>query len=435
MKPIRIEAIGIWLWAAVFLLCLHPIFSSTMIQHQSLVTPFVLIAAAVLVMLLLAYKHESPPFTMGALTLAGICIMANVTSLPLLQYTSEYPVKEVAVYARSIALDSLLSLLFLPAAAWIVLMIIDHLSQKHPRLLLYICSGLSFVIGIITLLFSSSDSNTAVVCGVVIGLPMIVLFILTVSIALHEYSWQKWIGYAAVGWMMVSLMVRGETGIPILIYLTSCLYYFIFYPYPKKAWLMAVLISLPVCGIAALYICYKFQLTLPFDFATDMLRKAEDRFFSKEMTSHIIAAARSIADGRIFGNFRYTVYVPEASSDMVISTMIHYLGFAFLLCLGASVIYFGYTGCRHYLAGGNNSISHTTGKLAMLFTISALLYNILMVTGYVPILGVQPTFTGASHLCFLISGLLLGFMSFQKNGCSVWILKLKQHQKGENYAK
>lgn len=399
-------ALGLLL--AVSFLCLHPMLQSSMLHHAAIVSMILLVCLGGLCMVLLAFRFGRDLFSLAAVTLASICMIANSTVLSLLQYGCEYPVETVADAAQRIAIDSLLAAFVFPLLAWGILSGAEAFYAAHPTGLLCTVCGTGFLLSAVVLVFGDADADTAVVKGVLIGLPVMLLTLLTLSLFLLEQRRLRWLCFAAIGCMLVSIFVRKETGIPILIYLTGWVYYMLFYPYRKKWRWMLILTMLPVLACLGLYLCIRFSITFPLGFLNALLEKANRLFDTMEQA---LAASESMADGGWFGNFRYTVYLPEGSSDMILATMMHFLGLAFLPCLGIGMVFYGVTGAKRYLTG-TMSIGQLTAKLSMLLTLVVLVYNLLMVTGYVPILGMQPLFTGDSHMIFFTSGCMLGFATW-----------------------
>ncbi len=240
-------------WFLTLLLTLHPIFTSTLYIHSEYMLCFAAVASVWAVMMGVLYKIGCPSSALFASSLMGILSMGSVTAIPLLQYTSDSSVEDVIASANHIALMSSCVALVIPAI-WAILGFAEKMRKQNSAWIPMMSSGLCFLLGGATFLFSDTSSGTAIVFGIMITLPTLIASLASTSCFLNaESRLQRFLCLSSMIFAMLSLVIRNETGVPILWYVTCCVYYMFFHPGRKNKLLILALIFTPVLGFITLW--------------------------------------------------------------------------------------------------------------------------------------------------------------------------------------
>ena len=121
---------------------------------------------------------------------------------------------------------------------------------------------------------------------------------------------------------------------------------------------------------------------------------------------------------------RKVIYVPEASSDFFLATILHYSGLIFLVLLLAVAIPLFYFGVKYY-TNKKHDLYTDLGSISMAVVYTMVFYNILMCCSYLPVLGSQLPFTGVSITYSILSSFLLGAITYSNETVRGFIDRLK----------
>ena len=129
------------------------------------------------------------------------------------------------------------------------------------------------------------------------------------------------------------------------------------------------------------------------------------------MTYQIESGLKSLTKAGLFGSYRAS-HIPEWQTDMILVSDSHYLGWVFLFLMLLVTLLFVIFSSRE-LMNASSELHNYFRSMALCFVGVTMLYNLLAITGILPILGVQPFFTSSISLSYLgASGILLGFLTY-----------------------
>lgn len=413
-----------------FIISLRPMIMSTYASSNSNSVLFYLgtfLPMAVLFLFASRYIEHTLP-SLGC-TLATILTLGNASAMPLLRYTSAYEVDNVLAYSKTLCMNSLITVLLVPVV-WCFIRLCKgvHAESKNHKWLCGIYLGISGILALVIILLTDKTSGTTIIRlpGVTLqaALPVMIFSVLGLSLSWHiQKRGMRIAALLAIGAINAVLFLRGESGIPLIILLSFCLWYYLLQPtrYPLISVFLPIVLG---CGATGVIVIHMLASVLP---STGLLHtlstKIEGRIFS-DSVDQVERALRSIRTGGFWGANGYNINVPEASSDFCLATILHYSGLIFLILMLAAAIpmfYFGtkyYTNKKHDLCTDLGSIS-----IAVVFTM--VFYNILMCCSYLPVLGSQLPFTGVSITYSILSAFLLGSITYSNETVCGFIDKLK----------
>ena len=396
-----------------FLFAVKPMLTSTYAAYPESMVYF--LTGAVIPMMLLtviAFKYTESTYSMHTVTLATVLTIGNAAALPLLQYTSSLDEKAIGI-AKEISSNTIRMVIMIPVT-WLIAAGLCWLG-KQTALRQRIAAGAALLASLVytALLFLIADpsSNTAVLLvgshRIQAAIPALMLSILQLCL-MTRIPGKLWRAMIAAGITLVNagLILKGETGIPLILFASAAVWYYLLQPFKRK-WLTFGIPLLSAAGCASVWILHRTHDSLPdVDWLRDMAGKIETRIF-EDYVYQIDTAAYSLQTGGWFGAAGYNICLPEASSDMAVITILHYCGLLFLLVILAAAVpafYFGTMQITRSGVKGVNALSSIC--LSVLFV--SFFYNLLMCFGLVPVLGSQVAFTGFSAVFAAFSGLLLG---------------------------
>ncbi|MBQ8012085.1 MAG: FtsW/RodA/SpoVE family cell cycle protein [Oscillospiraceae bacterium] len=394
---------------ASLILCIRPTITSTYAQHEGPLTAFLGTSLLLLVLTMLRCRKLNCTYAHFGMTTAALLMTGTASSLPLLYYTSAYDTAMIEQYAKEITISIGVSLLCI-FLTWALIPFLEHLLQSFPKLCSFVFSEAMFLLAAVILACSDASANTTIVFGVQIALPAMAMLVIGTAAAFRMESGvgkcMTALGCAACAG---ALIIRNETGIPLLFYAALLIWYALFCK-KKHRILNIALPVLPMAGFGVLYLWHCISAYLPQVLQSNFLSQLSHKIVGRLLTQEVEQSAnalKSIQHGGWFGSSTYDVYVSEASSDFALSTILHYCGGAFLILLLTAALPFFWMGASHHCRT-RNRFSDMLSSLSFVVFAVMLFYNLLMVLGIFPILGVQAPFTGSSVLCSALSGFLLG---------------------------
>lgn len=428
MKHKTVTVYAFILCCAALLLAIHPMLTSTYASVPLSMVYFCVTVVPMFLMLIVASKYAETSFTLHVLTLCSVLSIGNAAALPLLQYTSGFD--HAADYARSISENQAITIFMIPIA-WCAVMLLIW-SRKQGQLIQNIINaaavGLSFVYSMLIVLLTDGSSNTTLIrigsLSFQAAIPALII-----SIVLHCLMMQSngklWIGvlFGSIAVVNASLVIRGETGIPLIFFSASVFYYYLLQPHREK-WLN---VGIPVvAGLGTVVVMVLHWMRDSFPVGTllySLSNKIETRIFA-ESVDQLKAATRSLQFGGWFGSEGYNVYLMEGSSDLAMVSILHYCGAAFLFVVFAAALPTFFTGAV-YITHRKMSSDNTICGISFSVFFVMFWYNLAMDLGLVPILGSQIPFTGASIMYAVLSGFLLGTVCYPHKAVKAVILHLK----------
>lgn len=410
------------------ILAIHPMVTST---YASLSESLIYFGASIIPMLLLltlASKYVESQFSIHAISLATILTIGNAAALPLLQYTSAFD--HAVEYAKEISMNSAVTVLTLPVTWAIVSALIWILRQSSliQRISVGVLTGISVVYSLMIFLLTDRSSNTTIIqlghFKLQAAVPVLILSIIILCLLL-QITGKLWGGIliGSIILMNGTLVICGETGIPLIFFAGSVIYYYLLQPHRIKL-LNIGIPALSGIGCTGVYILHNLhdrlkEGTLLYSLAD----KIETRIFT-DSVDQVNAAIRSLQSGGWFGSAGYDVYLMEGSSDLSVISILHYCGLSFLLVIFAAAIPMFYTGAVHITHHKMRS-DHVLNGICLSVFFVMIWYNLLMGIGLVPILGSQMPFTGASVTYSFLSGFLLGSICYPRRTIKTVISRMK----------
>ena len=220
-----------------------------------------------------------------------------------------------------------------------------------------------------------------------------------------------------------TLVICGETGIPLIFLAGSVIYYYLLQPHRIKLLNIGIPVLSGVGGIGVFIMHNLHDSLKEGSLLYSLSDKIETRIFA-ESVDQVNAAIRSLQSGGWFGSAGYNVYLMEGSSDLSVISILHYCGLSFLLVIFAAAIPMFYTGAVHITHHKMRS-DHVLNGICLSMFIIMFSYNLLMGIGLAPILGSQMPFTGASETYSVLSGFLLGSICYPRKVVKAIISRMK----------
>lgn len=317
--------------------------------------------------------------------------------------------ENTSLYAEMLAdrieIFAFIAILTVPVL-WIVLKVIEKLKEKQwiPTVLCFlVCMGLSAV----TFLFSDAESNTSTIAGVQPAIVMMFLLIYCFAAFLSREvnTVQKVVYILCFAAMMALLLYKHETGVPILCYIGCLLMYICLFPIPSFKFLATFLIA-PIVAMSALMIMFP-------SLRNDTIEKIMTRIFSEN--AHSSLAIENLRYAGLFGSYTFDCSLPQGTSDFSINVSLHFFGFLWGIAFLIAFI----TGCRKKVIelskSGDFGLLTNIRNLCFIVFCIIIGYNLLVNLGIAPVIGVQALFSGNSFSISVLSGLLFGGMTYEKN--------------------
>lgn len=386
-----------------------------------------------LVALVAIAKYVDKPLSMFAMSQALVITLGNASAMPLLRYTSAYEIDNVVNYSKEICANSLLSF-FTAVAVFAVLAAEKWLHEsiiKFSKLILIGYSAMSLIIGAATLLFVHDASGTTIINIVgfsfQVAIPIMIISIIGIALAWNMNN--KVVYISGVVLMNLCLVIRGETGIPLILFGSFCVWYTFIQPFHHK-FLSRSLAAICILGVGIIVLIHFLYSYLPDNSLFQSLAtKIEGRIFTSSV-DQVENARYSIARGGIWGSQSYNIHLSQGSSDFSMATILHYNGFIYLIAILAIAIPFFYSGFKAYTKS-KSSIAISLGDLSHICMFVMMFYNVFMCLGLTPVLGSQIPFTGVSVMYALLSGFLLGAIVYDNETADQIINRING---GLNYA-
>lgn len=221
------------------ILAIHPMVTST---YASLSESLIYFGASIIPMLLLltlASKYVESQFSIHAISLATILTIGNAAALPLLQYTSAFD--HAVEYAKEISMNSAVTVLTLPVTWAIVSALIWILRQSSliQRISVGVLTGISVVYSLMIFLLTDRSSNTTIIQlgshKLQAAVPVLILSTIFLCLLL-QIKGKLWSGMliGSIILMNGTLVICGETGIPLIFLAGSVIYYYLLQPHRIK---------------------------------------------------------------------------------------------------------------------------------------------------------------------------------------------------------
>lgn len=410
---------------------LHPMISSTYSSIENGLFFYFAAAVPFIVTLVAATKYVDKPLPIFAILLALVLTLGNASAMPLLRYTSAYEIDNVVNYSKEICVNSLLS--FITASVVFVMLTIERWLHeaiiKFSKLILIGYSAVSLIISAATLLFVHDASGTTIINIVgfsfQVAIPIMIISIIGIALAWNmDNAVMKVIYISGVVLMNLSLVIRGETGIPLILFVSFCIWYTFIQPFRHKL-LSRILVAICILGVGIIVLIHFLYSYLPDNSLFQSLAtKIEGRIFTSSV-DQVENARYSIGRGGIWGSQGYNIHLSQGSSDFSMATILHYNGFVYLIVILAIAIPFFCSGFRAYTKRKSN-IGVSLGGLSHICMFVMMYYNIFMCLGSTPVLGSQIPFTGVSVMYALLSGFLLGAIVYDNEIADQIINKIKE---------
>lgn len=358
---------------------------------------FVLFYAFILLMWLFTQSESGVYLT----TSASVLMLGN-WSQPLLNFGCDMD-DEAADVVHRIELFSTFVIVSV-IAVWCVLSFLEIL---HHRQLIEtiissaVCMGLCGII----FLFSDKNSNTSTISNIqpAIFICFLILYCFAGFLNIKDNNIKRFIHLICFGAMMMILIYKHEGGIPLICYISCLIMYMFLYPISKIRFLLFYIIT-PIALLTIL-------LTLDHGLLTDTIGKFNSRFSENDQSYQAI---QNLKFSGLFGSFSYDYYLPAASTDFSLNTSIHYWGFLW----GVIFVLIFIKGAlqKAYELSSPHGFDLSVNLTSLSFTAFCIIigYNLLVSLGIVPIVGVQALFCGKSLSIAILSGLLLGGITYDK---------------------
>ena len=182
--------------------------------------------------------------------------------------------------------------------------------------------------------------------------------------------------------------------------------YMLLYPIPKLRLFLSFIV-VPAVAVAAL------MIVVP-GLGADTLQKLEERT-NLENTYQTILAKQNLKHAGLFGSYTFDCSLSEASTDFSINTSIHFFGILWAVIFLVTFL----IGCYKKIneLSENNGYGLIVNLKSLSFVTFCLIigYNLLVNLGIAPVVGVQAIFCGRSLSIAILSGLLFGAVTYQKN--------------------
>ncbi len=457
-KKHRVLLTGLSITVCVGILVLRILLASSYLSQEDVFIPFAFVFLAWLTAVVAMWQISKGQTYATILTASGAVLSAaNAVVIPLLNYTSlddSDPEGLVLGLARRVSSISIGALLLIPLT-WLGMYVLEwwyNTEHFHPHtgdepewikqrqqrqrririspqnlLCIAVILVCTLIAGVV-LLFSSGGTTN--VFGVQLGAVLILLCIMTTALWLtDEQKIRKILYFLITCAMLCVIVIQHETGLPIFFYLAFALFYFTLHPLPNHLIQRGILI-VPAAGICGIMVYHFFHPALPtIPFLTSLLDKIETRIFNSKTVEQTASMLWNLKTGGFWGSPQYDVYVSEASTDFILGTAGHYFGIVFILIIAALFFIIAYSGASHFTSFPYRNISSCISKLGHSMLIVNIGYNLLMVCGCSPVLGVQCVLLGRSiTMTAVFSGILMGMALYPRER----MIQLFQKLKGVN---
>ena len=327
-------------------------------------------------------------------------------------------------------MNSAVTVLTLPVTWAIVSALIWILRQSSliQRISVGVLTGISVVYSLMIFLLTDRSSNTTIIQlgshKLQAAVPVLILSTIFLCLLL-QIKGKLWSGMliGSIILMNGTLVICGETGIPLIFLAGSVIYYYLLQPHRIKLLNIGIPVLSGVGGIGVFIMHNLHDSLKEGSLLYSLSDKIETRIFA-ESVDQVNAAIRSLQSGGWFGSAGYNVYLMEGSSDLSVISILHYCGLSFLLVIFAAAIPMFYTGAVHITHHKMRS-DHVLNGICLSMFIIMFSYNLLMGIGLAPILGSQMPFTGASETYSVLSGFLLGSICYPRKVVKAIISRMK----------
>ena len=220
-------------------------------------------------------------------------------------------------------------MLLLAAVTWVGISLLERWQEEGKQLPLLLLWAADIVSCLMAMFLSRG--NTASVFGILIGLPMAILAILTMCTGFQADGARKIVSVVLCALICLTLVVKHETGIPALLYAAFFVWYTLFYPRRNrhKKWIALLLAAVPAGGIGILWLANSLFEKSGISFLADLAGKFSIR---AGMTYQIESGLKSLTKAGLFGSYRAS-HLPEWQTDMILVSDTHYLGWGFLFLM------------------------------------------------------------------------------------------------------
>lgn len=343
-----------------------------------------------------------------AATFAGMLLLSSSTVLPMLYYTSSFAISEVYNVCLDAFKAAILTIITAAVFALVIAAVTKLKTNKKYSEWLNIIVPLLTLLCCVPILLADTSSNTTTLFGVQISLIIGSFLILSMGWAFSTDNkasfWLTLIGIAAVLFCMI---IKKETGIPIIFFLSFCAFY-VFGNFKKNKLITVSIIAVPVLAVLVLLLSPIINKYFNFEFLKNIVNLITTRIFNGE-PEQIKASLLSISQGGLRGSPLY-VYLSEGSSDFIFTQMLHFLGAKFLIPFISSLLPLAYFGYSKFSA--KQAFPSETGWFALCLLLTVCIFNLSMCLGTVPVVGVQMAFSGFSKSISIFSGGILGCLVY-----------------------
>lgn len=417
------------------LLSIHPMFSSTYSGVENSMYYYLATIVPWIVGFIATVKYIKKISQVYALTFVAILTIGNASAMPLLQYTSSRPseVEVVIAYSKALCLNNFLcvAVALICFSSLVASKYLYTKIEKKLKFVFYTYIFISIFVSLAILLLTKKASDASNTTIIKIGslsfqaaIPVMIFSIIGVALSWKDKSVVKKSLYlGSVGILNLILILRGETGIPFILFIGFSVWYLFCQPFHYK-YLSCLIFGLSGIGVSSTFILHAIRSYISNGtFLYSISEKIEGRIFSSSV-DQVSDAQYSIATGGIWGGNGYNIYVSEGSSDFSIATICHYNGFAYiilLLCIAVPLFISTFKDIMNSKPGFGVSLKGMS--LSCLFVM--LFYNFLMCFDILPVLGSQIPFTGVTMMYTLLSGFILACIFYEDEIAGAVMNKLK----------
>lgn len=355
------------------------------------ITSFIVLAAFIFIVFKI-FKTESSVY---AAVFTSVLLFANWSQL-MLYYTCNCETDNVLKKVISFMIYVIAVII----ATWAAFLVLNRI--KHYRnICLVLFSVIAVGISLFVILFSGTNNNTSTTTSgfqPAILLMFLMLYAFAGAVAGNNEFFTRIIYIGLFWFIMASLTVKHEMGIPVMTYSACAMMYIFFNKSKKELWFIIVNTIIPAAGFSAIMIISP-------SIRKDTLRKLIERTGDNE---HWLMAKANLQASSLFGSESYDVFLAEASTDYSLNTDIHYWGFIFGILVLVLFFIMSLSIYKNILNISNDNILSNVRKLAYCAVCVITVYNILdNICGF-PIIGVQLICSGVSRNMAILSGLLMG---------------------------
>lgn len=296
---------------------------------------------------------------------------------------------------------------------WGMLMLLEYLENKHPKILLALCmAAVGGILGLVWLLGSSENTST-VLGGIQPAIPAMFLGLVLFARSCGKCKTaHKVTCRVLLIAMLLFFCLKNEMGIPFYILLICAVFYLLIYPKASLPNVLRIALHLPLAAVGALLM--KLCLTETWSkMYTSFMTKLQSR--SGNIPEQILNARFLLYTADVFGRFSYDGRLSASSTDLALVNSIHYGGFLWFFCMTFCLL----AGC--WLILRDETIPHGLGLPVMLRglctcgILCTFMYTTLQMVGTVPIIGIQPFFIGTSKGFAFLSAAMLGCVCYDSS--------------------